>query len=113
MLEVKVYQRVERPGARPKPMIRHVRGQREAERVEADLKRLRDQGVKLNRKTTVAQYAESWLDGKADEDVANQTMVNYRDTLKRYVLPTLGEYRLLAMTLCSGSSWSFTGFTPS
>jgi integrase len=96
--EVKVYQRVDKPGARPKPMVRHVQGYEAAQRVQGELQDLRSRGGKIDSKTTVADYAETWLEGKGSEDLARQTLANYRAALDRYVLPGLGDVRLMALT---------------
>ena len=96
--EVKVYQKVEKPGARPKPIIRHVEGFAEAQRMESKLRAHRDRAGKIDGKTTVADYAETWLAGKESEDLAHQTIANYRANLDRYILPTIGDVRLMALT---------------
>ena len=95
--KVKVYQRVDKPGARPKPIIRTVSGHDEARCVEKDLQELRDVGGKVGRTTTVAQYADTWIAGKESEDLAAQTLRNYREMLARYVLPGIGDIRLLTL----------------
>ncbi len=54
-------------------------------------------GGKVGRTTTVAQYADTWIAGKESEDLAAQTLRNYREMLARYVLPGIGDIRLLTL----------------
>ena len=44
-------------------------------------------------KTTLAAFLEQWLDSHASK-IQERTLYGYRNVLKRYVLPVLGDMRL-------------------
>jgi len=91
--DVKVYNRVAVPGARPRPTCKRVVGIRAARSLEAKLLAERDRGLRLDSSMTLADYVEEWL-AVTRPTVAHRTFENYETRLRRYVLPAIGSMKL-------------------
>lgn len=82
--DVRVYDRVQNPGERPKPIDRRVKGERAAQDVERELKNQRDRGSLIGRNATLSQYAAVWLRSRRAE-VSRQTLNGYTEYVQRYI----------------------------
>ena len=82
--DVRVYDRVQEPGERPKPIDRRVKGKTAAEKVERDLKNQRDEGSLIGRNASLSSYCESYLRSRRAE-VSRQTHHGYTITVHRYI----------------------------
>ena len=82
--DVRVYDRVQVPGERPKPIDRRVKGKTAAEKVERDLKNQRDEGSLIGRNASLSTYCESYLRSRRAE-VSRQTHHGYTITVHRYI----------------------------
>src|SRR5665647_1883745 len=82
--DVRVYDRVQVPGERPKPIDRRVKGKTAAEKVERDLKNQRDEGSLIGRNASLSSYCESYLRSRRAE-VSRQTHHGYTITVHRYI----------------------------
>ncbi|WP_329054054.1 site-specific integrase [Amycolatopsis sp. NBC_01488] len=81
-----------------KPDRRHVKRKTEAEVIEAvrELERQRDSGRvrKAGRGLTVEQWLTHWVENIAAPTVRLTTMVGYRASVYRHLIPTIGAHRL-------------------
>lgn len=92
--DVVVYDRVSAPNKRPAKVAKRVKGQRAAERVERELLRDRDRGSLVERRGTLAAYADRYLASRRAE-VAKATLNGYQGTVDRYVKRhAIGDMRL-------------------
>src|SRR5664280_2663885 len=82
--DVRVYDRVQVPGGRPRPVDRRVRGWGAAQNVERDLKNQRDRGSLTARNTTLSTYAAVYLRSRRAE-VTRRTLHGYSVIVQRYV----------------------------
>jgi integrase len=78
-------------------LSRTVKGtKRDAELVLAELLKAREMGdTTVDAKTRLSDFAATWLDTlTTNATVRPRTAADYRSILNRYVLPTLGRYRI-------------------
>jgi integrase len=81
-----------------RPDRRHVKRASEAEVIEAvrELERQRDSGKvrKAGRVSTVEQWLRHWVENIAEPSVRPSTMVGYRASVYRHLIPGVGAHRL-------------------
>lgn len=82
--DVRVYDRVQNPGERPRPVDRRVKGKTAAQNVERDLRNQRDRGSLVGRNATLSVYAAAWLHSRRAE-VSRQTLHGYTTYVERYI----------------------------
>ena len=95
--EVVVYGRKRSDGKRPRHTERVSGTATDAGKVETRLKAARDEGQPIGPTNAMSAVIEAWLDSR-EYEVSPQTLKNYRDHARRYVLPYLGKLKLSEVT---------------
>ena len=82
--DVRVYDRVQVRGERPRPTDRRVKGCTAAEKVERDLKNRRERGSLQGQNSTLSDYAALYLRSRRAE-VSRRTLHGYKVIVERYI----------------------------
>lgn len=91
VFRIQIYGKRQPDGTRPKIRETFYGGKRAADARHAELLRQRDGGLRLDDKSTVAEYVDAWLLARETKGCTPRTIANYRERFDRYVLPALGE----------------------
>lgn len=96
---VRVYDRVQVPGERPRPVDQRVKGKTNAENVERELKNKRDEGSLIGRNTHLSDYAAAYLRTRRAE-IGRQTLHGYTVIVDRYISRhSIGTARVGSITV--------------